>query len=80
MARHDSILREAIESNNGHINKTTGDGVHAVFVTAIEGINAAAAAILQPTSLYLKVRMGLHTGDTEMHEVTIKEDAHSPKS
>src|SRR5260221_13642916 len=44
LAKHDSILREAIASNHGHIIKTTGDGVHAVFTTALDGINAAIQA------------------------------------
>jgi class 3 adenylate cyclase len=41
LAKHDSILKEAVESNHGHIIKTTGDGVHAVFSTAIDSVNAA---------------------------------------
>ena len=44
LAKHDSILREAIESNRGHIIKTTGDGVHAVFEKAVDGINASLRA------------------------------------
>jgi class 3 adenylate cyclase len=32
LARHDSILKESVESNNGQIVKTTGDGIHAVFM------------------------------------------------
>ena len=44
LAKHDSILKEAIESNHGYIIKTTGDGVHAVFATALDGVNAAVAA------------------------------------
>jgi class 3 adenylate cyclase len=31
LAKHDSILKKAIESNHGHIIKSTGDGVHAVW-------------------------------------------------
>ena len=34
LARHDEILRDAIEAHGGHVVKTTGDGVHAVFATA----------------------------------------------
>ena len=34
LARHDEILRGAIEENRGHVVKTTGDGVHAAFATA----------------------------------------------
>ena len=44
LAKHDSILKEAIVSNHGYVVKTTGDGVHAVFTTALEGINAAIGA------------------------------------
>ena len=44
LAQHDSILKDAIESNRGHFIKTTGDGVHAVFTTAIDSVNATIAA------------------------------------
>ena len=41
LAKHDSILREAVKSNKGQIIKTTGDGVHAVFSTAVDAVNSA---------------------------------------
>lgn len=70
LAEHDSILKETIESNHGHLIKTTGDGVHAVFPTAIDAVNAALAAqqkFLAPLStLQIKSRMGLHTGEAEL--------------
>ena len=53
LVKHDSILKEAIESHHGHIIKTTGDGVHAVFTTALDGINAALAAQKNLNSLIL---------------------------
>ena len=31
LARHDAILRDAIEAHDGYVVKTTGDGFHAVF-------------------------------------------------
>ena len=31
-ARHDEIVRDAIESHHGSVVKTTGDGFHAAFV------------------------------------------------
>ena len=46
LARHDAILRDAVESQGGHVVKTTGDGVHAVFATAEDAIAAAVAAQL----------------------------------
>ena len=72
LAKHDAILREAIESNHGHIIKTTGDGVHAVFSTAIDAISSAVSAQHNLNSLIsnlpIKVRVGLHTGEAELRE------------
>jgi predicted ATPase/class 3 adenylate cyclase len=73
LARHDDILRQAVESNHGRIIKTTGDGIHAVFDTTIDGIAASIAAQkvlsgetwdqIKPQSV--RVRMGVHTGEVE---------------
>jgi len=76
LAKHDSILREAIEASHGHVIKTTGDGFHAVFATAMDGINASVTAqrglhssiFLPNSSIPLKVRMGLHTGEAELRD------------
>ncbi|MCC7188609.1 MAG: adenylate/guanylate cyclase domain-containing protein, partial [Anaerolineales bacterium] len=90
LAKHDAILKEAVESNRGQIVKTTGDGIHAVFSTAIDAINAAITSQHQlnslilssqlpitnnqshdespVSSLSLKSRMGLHTGEAELRE------------
>ena len=74
LARHDARLRQAIEVAGGHVVKTTGDGCHAVFATAHDGLAAALAAQLalaaeawdeiKPDAL--RVRMALHTGEVEM--------------
>jgi class 3 adenylate cyclase len=42
-ARHDALVREAIEAHQGKVVKTTGDGFHAVFETATDGLAAALA-------------------------------------
>jgi predicted ATPase/class 3 adenylate cyclase len=70
LAKHDLILREAIESNNGQVIKSTGDGVHCVFETAIDGIEATLSAqrnlqVLK-NDIQIKIRMGLHTGEAEL--------------
>jgi class 3 adenylate cyclase len=44
LARHDELLRQAIQSHDGHVVKTTGDGVHAAFATATDAIAAAVTA------------------------------------
>jgi len=76
LAKHDAILKKAIESNHGHIIKTTGDGVHAVFTTALDGINASINAqrelqtsgFLKNSGVSLPARMGLHTGEAELRD------------
>ena len=76
LASHDSILRETVESNRGHVIKTTGDGVHAVFEKAIDAVNASIAAqsaiqtpeFLKNSKVSLRVRMGLHTGEAELRD------------
>ncbi len=74
LARHDGLLRQTIESNGGHVVKTTGDGCHAVFASAAEGVLAAIAAqkalLAEPwaETSPLKVRMALHTGEAELRE------------
>jgi predicted ATPase/class 3 adenylate cyclase len=71
LARHDAILRDAVEAHHGAIVKTTGDGVHAAFADASDAIDAAiaaqcalAAAPWDDTGA-LQVRMGVHTGSAE---------------
>ncbi|HSH79272.1 MAG TPA: adenylate/guanylate cyclase domain-containing protein, partial [Herpetosiphonaceae bacterium] len=44
LARHDAILREAIEGHGGHVFKTVGDAFYAVFATAPTALEAALAA------------------------------------
>jgi class 3 adenylate cyclase/predicted ATPase/Tfp pilus assembly protein PilF len=44
LARHDALLRHAIESNDGWIVKSTGDGVHAAFAGAANALEASLAA------------------------------------
>jgi predicted ATPase len=71
LKRHDEIVRSAIESHRGHVVKATGDGFHGVFHTAHDAIDAAldARAALSsqpwPETGPLRVRMGIHTGETQ---------------
>jgi predicted ATPase len=72
LSRHDEILRAAVERGGGHVVKSTGDGIYAVFERAQDAIGAAVAAqiTLSGTGFEkigpLRVRMALHTG--EAHE------------
>ncbi len=40
LARHDALLRAAVESNRGAIVKTTGDGIYATFDDPLGGLDA----------------------------------------
>jgi class 3 adenylate cyclase len=68
LARHDVILRDAVEGHAGQVVKTTGDGLHAAFAVAPDAVAAALDAQRRLTREEwvlpepLKVRMGLHTG------------------
>ena len=72
LARHDAIVRDAIEASSGHVVKTTGDGFHAAFATAVDGVDAAVTAQLALAGESwgetgpLRVRMGMHTGAAEL--------------
>ncbi len=72
-ARHDQILREAIESNHGYVFQVVGDSFCSAFQNAGD---AARASIHAQTALQtedwgdakIKVRMGIHTGSAEIQE------------
>ncbi len=74
LARHDELVREAIESHAGHVVKTTGDGFHAAFATARDALDAALAAQLALSAEQwastgrLRARMGVHTGEAQHRE------------
>jgi class 3 adenylate cyclase len=44
LARHDELLSTAIEAHHGRVVKTTGDGVHAVFASVRDAVDAAVGA------------------------------------
>ncbi|HEX5905586.1 MAG TPA: adenylate/guanylate cyclase domain-containing protein, partial [Propionibacteriaceae bacterium] len=44
LERHDSILLTAVTDAGGHVIKTTGDGLMAVFGSAAEAVRACLAA------------------------------------
>ena len=74
LARHDAMLRDAVQARGGRVVKTTGDGMHAVFATAPDAVAAAVDAQRQLTAEEwqigepLRVRMGLHSGHAEVRD------------
>jgi class 3 adenylate cyclase len=74
LAAHDGIMKRVIPDHNGHIIKSTGDGVHDRF-ERITDASQAAVALQQELIAHpweetgpLKVRIGLHTGDAEARD------------
>src|SRR5215207_340517 len=71
LARHDWLLRAAIQGHDGHVVKTTGDGFHAAFTRAPDALAAALHAqrrlAAEPWGEVgsIRVRMALHTGAAE---------------
>jgi len=74
LARHDTLLRSAIEAKDGFVFKTVGDAFCAAFHTADGAMESALAA---QAALFaedwgavgpLRVRMGLHTGPAEFRD------------
>jgi class 3 adenylate cyclase len=71
LARHDEIVRGAIEAHGGYVFATGGDGFSAAFARPADAIVAAEAAQAAlcnetgPEGAVLRVRMGLHTGVVE---------------
>jgi predicted ATPase/class 3 adenylate cyclase len=71
LARHDAILRAAVEGSNGQVVKTTGDGLMAIFSSVAGAVTACVTAqrglMEEPwgETGALRVRMGLHSGEAE---------------
>src|SRR5215510_5156634 len=71
LARHDGLLRDAVDVHGGHVVKSTGDGLHAVFATAEGALEAAVAGqIALGREMWaetgpLRARIGVHTGVAE---------------
>jgi predicted ATPase len=74
LARHDALLREAVEGAAGAVIKTTGDGLLAVFHDPLQALQAAldGQRALRATAWgeigALKVRMAVHSGTAELRD------------
>ena len=68
LARHDELVRAAVEAHRGRVVKTTGDGVYAAFADAVDCMEAAIAiqqSVADPArtaGMALSIRCGLHAG------------------
>ena len=78
LARHDALMRVAIDAHGGRVFKTVGDAFYAVFATAA---NALAAALAAQRALFaedwasfgadfgaLRIRCAVHSGIPEVRD------------
>ena len=69
LARHDEIVRRAIDANGGYVFSTGEDGFAAAFQRTTSAVEAAAMAQRElgaqvwPGNIRLRVRIGIHTGE-----------------
>src|SRR4051812_34083818 len=73
LARHHQLMREVIAAHAGTVFETLGDGVYASFGRASDAIAAALQAQLRMRAEdwgevgTIRIRLGLHTGDVQLH-------------
>jgi predicted ATPase len=71
MARHDELVRAAVEAHGGYVFAPGGDGFAVAFaragdaIAAAVGAQSALAGESWPAEAAIGVRMGLHTGEAE---------------
>ena len=72
LARHDELLRTAIDHHSGLVFSFGGDGVAAAFQRSSDAVAAAVEAQQSfgteawPEGAQIRVRMGLHTGEANV--------------
>jgi class 3 adenylate cyclase len=74
VAGHDQLVRRLISTHGGHVVKSTGDGVYAIFSDAADSVSAVVAiqrALGDPgvtAGIPIAVRCGLHRGVAEQRD------------
>src|SRR5436190_12019586 len=74
VARHDAILKAAVEHHRGRVVKMAGDGVHAVFDDPLDAVTASLElqqALADPEAtggIELRVSCGFHAGVEEQRD------------
>src|ERR1051326_4461592 len=74
LARHDILLREAVERHGGHVFKTAGDAFFTAFADATNAAKAAVEAQERffreawPSETPIRVKMAIATGSAEYRD------------
>lgn len=66
LERHDLVARKEVERFEGRCVKSTGDGLLATFDRPARALHAVSAMRSALTSLGLRIRAGVHTGEVEL--------------
>jgi class 3 adenylate cyclase len=64
--QHHDLVRAEIERFGGREVATTGDGFFACFGRPVAGVRCALAVVRATSSLDLRIRAGVHTGEVEV--------------
>jgi Adenylate and Guanylate cyclase catalytic domain len=67
LARHQDVIRSVLAAHRGREVDTAGDGFLARFDAPAPAVRAAAAAVPAVAALGLELRVGLHSGEVELH-------------
>lgn len=63
--RHDALVERSVARFGGRIVNTTGDGAVVIFDGPSRAVKCAAAIVAGASSLGLRIRAGVHTGEVE---------------
>jgi class 3 adenylate cyclase len=65
VGRHNELTEKIVDRHNGHVVKTTGDGVIALFDSAENAVRSAAELVDAVPTLGLHIRAAVETGEVE---------------
>jgi class 3 adenylate cyclase/pimeloyl-ACP methyl ester carboxylesterase len=65
---HDRICRDAIESHQGRMIKSTGDGLLATFDAPSHAVRTAAQLVQELGAIGLTIRAGIHAGEVNFRD------------
>ena len=65
VGRHNEVAEQIVDRHDGHLIKTTGDGIIAMFDSAERAVRAATELLEAIGSLDLHLRAGIQTGEVE---------------
>lgn len=66
LGQHNELSKFELDRYRGRLVKQTGDGVIALFDGAARAVECAAAIAARVTTIGLRIRAGLHTGEVEI--------------